>query len=107
MLHELGLPEFRLVSGVLDKFEEAWADGAGIPCIDEYCTDIAPDVMPTLLYELAYRDYVEAAARGITTQFAKAAVTPLLKKAMAAGRSDAATQVEFNSIWNDLVIDVS
>ena len=83
-LHELSEPNQKIVSGILDMYEAAWADG--VPDIDDYVSGVTPDALPTLLFELVQCEDTAAAARGLFPQEIHCANTPELKAAVNIGR---------------------
>lgn len=85
MFHELSAANQLIVSGILDMYEAAWADG--IPDIDNYVTGVTPDALPTLLFELVQAEDTAATARGLFQQEVRCATTPELKEAVRSGRS--------------------
>lgn len=83
-LHELSEPNQKIVSGILDMYEAAWADG--IPDIDNYVYGVTPDALPTLLMLLAELETIQTTNHGLFPQVVACATTPELKKAVAEGR---------------------
>lgn len=86
-LYKLDPINLKIVCGIMDMYEAAWADG--IPDIDHYVSGIQADVLPTLLYCLAELEATAASARGLFPQEVACARTPDLKAAVAEGRRDA------------------
>lgn len=82
--HELSKPNQQIVSGILDMYEAAWADG--VPNIDDYVSGVTPDALPTLLMLLAELETIQATNNGLFTQVVACATTPELKEAVAEGR---------------------
>lgn len=91
-LYELSPVDLKIVSGILDMYEAAWADG--VPDIDHYVSGIQADILPTLLYCLAELEATAVYARGLFPQEVACASTPELKAAVAAGRRDVETMQE-------------
>ncbi len=83
-LHELSAPNQKIVSGILDMYEAAWANG--IPNIDDYVSGVTPDVLPTLLMGLVELETIHAANNGLFPQSIACATTPELKRAVTDGR---------------------
>lgn len=84
-LHELSEPNQKIVCGILDMYIAAWSDG--IPDIDHFTIGVAPDALPTLLYEIVQCEAGCIEARGLFPQQIHCANTPELEYAVAAGRS--------------------
>ena len=96
-LHDLSAPNQKIVSGILDMYAAAWADG--IPDIDNYVYGVTADALPTLLYEIVQSEHVCTRARGLFPQEIHCATTPELQTAVLRGREIAeATEAAFGQL---------